>query len=847
MSKERHLDAFSDADAGKLRRQGIQVLLRPVVNLKGRLTKQELLSAYLVSARAKLHAADFLLPISLGMWALGVSRTNVTMLGPYGLPTLLPVVFYAGIALFVVSAAVELARNQPSARRMSLHAAALVIMLYGTAPIVYSQGRYSWLYKTVGIVQYVDAHGQLNRSIDIYQNWPGFFAFAASFKGVAGAASPLAYAKWSQLVFELAALPLLYLAYDALSLTVRQRWVALLLYSASNYIGQDYFSPQALGTVLSLGIMAMALRWLYVGDSSEDRRADQMPHAGWAGQGFPSQSPHSRRPWLIWATIVLLYFVLTFTHELSPYLVALQLGGLAVARLLRPRWLPIFLAVIALGYLAPRFTFVNHEYGLLKSAGSFFRNLRPPSSAAGGQVSGSQQLIEHCELALSVGMWGLALAGAWLRRRSGRAVLALVILAFSPFIALAAQAYGNEGVLRVYLFSLPWTAALAALALAPSPSQSGQPSSKAIRLAVGPADRRIGLTLGALRVPLALGVALILFFPAFFGNDSFNVMPQTEVATLASFQQTAAAGPIYTIEGNDPLSDTARYDQFPVSAIFHSTSSADKTPVTRDIANMITYDALKYTGGKQPAYVVITPSDIAISQAYGLTSLSNIRILTDSLAHSPDWKLVADQAGTVIYRLLPTARIPSNLPPSEPATTPDYPYVPLPGGAVECYPDLGLSVPRVKPVVHQPRSEPVLGRELHQRFSPVVEVFVIYLVISIMTIVESEIEKGSRSHDAAYVGKALLNDFDRAVGEHTVRVYHVEVLRRQKRKGEVFCDCKPRHLVLQLVFRKYLLRRKQHVGRDIDAAVIARVQVADEEPACPQVAAADFQHPAGGN
>jgi len=83
MSEEGQLDAFNDVDGGKLRRQGIQDLLRPAVNLKGRLTKPELLSAYPVSARAKLHAADFLLPISLVMWALGVSRTNVITPGAY--------------------------------------------------------------------------------------------------------------------------------------------------------------------------------------------------------------------------------------------------------------------------------------------------------------------------------------------------------------------------------------------------------------------------------------------------------------------------------------------------------------------------------------------------------------------------------------------------------------------------------------------------------------------------------------------------------------------------------------------------------------------------------------------
>src|SRR5215469_1062945 len=310
--------------------------------------------------RRPWHIADFLLPLAVGLWALGISETDTGVIGRYGLPPLLPIVFYAGLALLVVSAVVELVHNQVSQWRMALHAIALTVMLYGTAPLVYSAGRYSWLYKTIGVVQYVNAHGQLNASIDIYQNWPGFFALTAWLGKVAGVASPLSYAKWAQLAFELAALPLLYLIYDALSLSLRQRWLALLLYSAGNWIGQDYFSPQALGMVMSLGIMALAMRWLYLGDSRNDRR---------------SSAPASSRvssPWLICATIAGLYFVLTFTHELSPYILVVQLGALAIARLLRPRWLPIVLAAIAIGYLVPRFAFVNTHYGVLKSIGNFF-------------------------------------------------------------------------------------------------------------------------------------------------------------------------------------------------------------------------------------------------------------------------------------------------------------------------------------------------------------------------------------------------------------------------------------------------------------------------------------------
>jgi hypothetical protein len=375
----------------------------------------------------------------------------------------LPTVFWAGVVLILVSAAVELGRDHVSGWRMALHAVALTVVLYGTAPLVYSQGRYSWLYKTIGVVQYVNANGQLNRTIDIYQNWPGFFALAAWFGKVAGVASPLAYAKWAQLVFELAALPLLYRVYDALSMTSRQCWLAMLLYVGTNWVGQDYFSPQGLGTLLSLGIMAMALRWFYV------RKSPAPPGGQAAKDGAEGKVPRVRYPLLLCAALLLVYFVLSFEHELSPYILVVQIGALAVGRLVRPRWLPVMLAVIAVGYLLPRFAYVNNTFGVLNSIGNFFSNARPPA-LQGGSVSAAQRMITHSQEVLSLGMWFLAVAGVVLRRRAGRTVLALSLLAFSPFLMLALLAYGQEGALRVYLFSLPWTAALAALALVPFPS-----------------------------------------------------------------------------------------------------------------------------------------------------------------------------------------------------------------------------------------------------------------------------------------------------------------------------------------------------------------------------------------
>jgi hypothetical protein len=592
------------------------------------------------------YIAEGMLPVSVGLWALGVSRTHATALGQFGLPAALPLVFYAGLALLVISIARELFRSEISPWRLALHAVALVVMLYGTAPLVYPAGRYAWLYKTIGVVQYVNAHGKLNHFIDIYQNWPGFFAFTAWFDKVAGVASPLSYAKWAQPVVELCALPLLYLCYRALSLSARQRWMALILYAASNWIGQDYLSPQALGTLLSLGIMAMILNWLYVRDPSQESEAGDI------------------HPLLVTAVVLLAFFVLTFTHELSPYLLILQIGLLAVLRQVRPRWLPLAMAAVAIGYLIPRYGYVSSHYGILKSIGAFFSNAAPPSFYSGPQPL-SQRLIQYSADLLSVFIWGLALLGAWLRRRDRRAVLTLLVLAFSPFFVLGLVAYGNEGLLRVYLFSLPWAAALAAAALAPERTSDGRADAGGRRRAA-PSKltallRRAGQILRPLPAALALGIAVALFLPAFYGDDNFNVMPAGQVAAVTAFLTQAPPGPIFApVTNAAPLADTASYSQFPQTAIFGQYGMLGKAAVTPSIASLIATRADAITGGLRPAYVVITPEMLAYIRAYGLASPGSVSTLLASLARSGAWRLLPlHQGGLMIYERPPVAKGPA--------------------------------------------------------------------------------------------------------------------------------------------------------------------------------------------
>ena len=271
------------------------------------------------------------------------------------------------------------------------------------------------------------------------------------------------------------------------------------------------------------------------------------------------------------AAIAITYFVLTFTHELSPYMIVVQLGALAAVRMLRPRWLPLVLAAIAVGYFLPRLGFVNAQYGILRSLGDFFGNASPPSFASGAaSVPRDQKLIESSAKLLSAEIWGLAAVGAWIHRRSGRSTLSLALLAVSPAVLLIALAYGNEGILRVYLFSLPWSAALAALALTTSRREAMRHRSKRRDAAAQSPVKDLTTATGHkktvmtfVRIALALGVALALFFPAFFGDDGFNVMSRAEVTTVTSFLRTATPGPIYRLVDNGPFGIP------PVIMVFH--------------------------------------------------------------------------------------------------------------------------------------------------------------------------------------------------------------------------------------------------------------------------------------
>ena len=149
----------------------------------------------------------------------------------------------------------------------------------------------------------------------------------------------------------------------------------------------------------------------------------------------------------------------------------------------------------------------------------------------------------------------------------------------------------------------------------------------------------------------------------------------------------------------------------------------------------------------------------------------------------------------------------------------------------------------VFPVFHELSGQAVPVGQCHQGLGPVVEILAQHVVFGALSPVEGEVEEAVRLHDPADGREAFVDDVDRRVREHAVRVHHVEVPGRQELQLQVLDQGQVGQLVLQARLGQRALRGQQDVGGDVDPVVPAHVQVLDEQPARSQVAAADLEHP----
>jgi hypothetical protein len=403
-----------------------------------------------------------LLVAGVGLWAFGVSQIQRQAIGPYGVLASANAWFFLGLAALLAGMVAELTRTRPRTWLLGAFLVALIVAIYATVPLLYGgTPEYAWVYRHIGIAQGFGLYHRVTDSSNIYQEWPALFTTVASISSL-GDAGPLSFAAWGPLAFELADALLLLGIFRLLTGDRRLPYLALLLYEGLIiWVGQDYLSPQAFGYLLWLGLMAIVIRWLLV---------PAPPHCRWrfvnATRGFllrgrptPADASTPMR-WIALALVALIYFAIVAAHQLTPYMVLLGVAALVVLGLVWRGWLALgLLAVIALGFLAPRYGLISSQFGGVFSGGDVFEN-----------AAGSQGILHKAaELrtgevvhGLAAVMWLGAAAAIALRWRSLGRVALPAVLAFSPFVVLGVQSYGGEAIYRVFLFSAPWCALLIA-------------------------------------------------------------------------------------------------------------------------------------------------------------------------------------------------------------------------------------------------------------------------------------------------------------------------------------------------------------------------------------------------
>jgi hypothetical protein len=495
-------------------------------------------------SRLRMLALAFPILIALVLWRVSLLHVNPYDLGDYGLPPALPITWYLSLALAVVGAVAAITMRRTSGLIMVSYVVVVAVILFGTVPVLSAQPHYAWVYKHIGVVRYLEAHGKANPNVDIYNRWPGFFALGAVFSQLGGSTNPEVYAGWAELVFLLLDAMLVIAAVKAVTREIRIAACSGLLFVVTNWVGQTYYSPQAFASVLGFALIVILLRQLRVNRPTYSPRLTRsVERIARVPQLSVQMQDRARWPGWISITAVLgLDAVIVASHQLTPYMLLVSIALLMLVRVVRPWWMLAAMAVMTFAYLGANFQFIQTHYGIFTSIDPF-NNAQGQGATLARTPSAGKLFNTYVEL-LFLALLTLGTFWAVIRLlRLGLLMRALpfVVLALTPFFILFGQNYGGEASLRIILFSSPWCAALISWGLTTLVRQR-------------------------VRWVLTMFVAVTftaLFVPSFLGEEELNIFTPAEVRASEWFYYHARPGTVLVLAAPGfPYRYGATYPEF---------------------------------------------------------------------------------------------------------------------------------------------------------------------------------------------------------------------------------------------------------------------------------------------
>jgi hypothetical protein len=581
-----------------------------------------------------------LLAAAIGCWIAALDRAEIKGIGGYGLVSALPALYYVAIGLLCVGFASAVSSRTIRAGLPLGYIVALIVVLHGTAAALYREPRYPYVYKHIGVIDFIAAHGFVDRHTDIYNNWPGFFALNAWFKYVAGV-SPLAYAPWAQIFFEIANVAALLFVVRALTSDERLKWIAIWIFVASNWVGQDYLAPQAFGFLLVLVVLGLCIRYapapVALVRSSGRRnvlaRTRRLVVRAWEHAPSTSGPAALSSPGaLVVGSVCSLAVVIS--HQLSPIVLILGMAGLWLTTGRIKGWIVLGLAGAEAGWVALAWPFVNRHFNVLTF------DLLPHPHPTGNEVTHplpGVNVVANMSRGLVSVVVLLALLGAlfaWRSRRFDPTVLTLVA---APLPVVVAQSYGGEIVFRAFLFGLPWLALLAANCFNNSQTSRSHTFIQALPL--------LGVS----------GVLLTGFLFSYFGLEKINYVTRDDIAATDWYEQRAPAGSVMAyLTPNFLAGITADYtrvrvygrDYVPILTNFRAFR---RHPLSvqgvREIVTVL-------RNARAPhAYFVLSPVEWNFVELFGIMPRDSPMRLLRLLESSPQFRLVYRYGRAYIFEL----------------------------------------------------------------------------------------------------------------------------------------------------------------------------------------------------
>lgn len=403
------------------------------------------------------------------LWSISLQKVSLDAMNDLGLISVLSPRILVALAMLVVSYAFTLGRKELRVPLLALQLICLIVILYGTPDVI--EGMTGTIaFRHAGYTEYIMRTGTVAPNLDIYFDIPGFFVLSAFFTKVFGYSTILSYEGWAPVFNNLIYWGPMYMIFTSITTNKRLVWLSLLFFYLTKWIGQDYFSPQGFDFFLYLVIIAILLKWFRMPGKQpialEKNASFRQKFRAWlhAPDPFPPAriGTWQRRGML--CLLIAIFGLVVCSHPLTPFLTILSVSALVLFRRCRPFWLPILLVVMTVAW---DFTMAHpylsqHVNDVITSLGDLTGNV--PTSITTGKMVGTPlyQIVGKTRLAMTLLLWSLAFLGAIKRLRQGYQDITYILPALAVFPMIAAQNYGGEMSMRIYLFAEPFMAFFAA-------------------------------------------------------------------------------------------------------------------------------------------------------------------------------------------------------------------------------------------------------------------------------------------------------------------------------------------------------------------------------------------------